>query len=144
MKFGRARLADFSLAEGIIPANQGSFGAVPNVVDEAQRQSRSALKANPSRFFRARYSNLVRAAAAAVPNFLGGTTEGWVFVDNTTAGVNAVAASLARQPGPSENDIIETLKCWLRLSASIYNELEDLPVAGRAGREPLEDFASAR
>ena len=97
--FGHARLTDFSLARGTIHANHGSYGAVPNVVAEAQTRLRNEIEANPSRFFRTRYAELMRRAASEVAGLLGGATEDWVFVDNATAGVNTVAAAVGLRAG---------------------------------------------
>ena len=73
--YGHARLAEYALAEGVTHVNHGSYGGVPNSVAEAQQQWRDEVEANPSRFFRARYRNLIRVAARDVAGLLGGEAD---------------------------------------------------------------------
>ena len=99
LTFGRERLADFALQQGTVHVNHGSFGAVPNVVAEAQAEWCRVLEANPSRFFRTRYEHLIREAAEDVAALLGGAGSDWVFVDNATAAASIVLASLPLNAG---------------------------------------------
>lgn len=99
IEFGRARLAEFFLDDAVIHLNHGSFGAVPRPVQAAQDDWRRRLERNATRFYRTELPAALRAAAEDVAGFLGGAGRDWVFVDNATAGVNAVVASLALEPG---------------------------------------------
>ena len=99
MTYGKTWQGGFSLDPGLIHANHGSYGAVPRVIADAQRQIRAQLDANPTGFLRDIQPGLVRAAAARVAGFLGGSASDWVFVDNATAGVSAVLASTRLDPG---------------------------------------------
>ncbi len=99
MRYGKDRRAEFSLDPGLIHANHGSYGVVPRDIADAQQAIRSQLATNPTGFFRDRYPGLIRAAAAQVAGFLGGSADDWVFVENATAGVSTVLASMDLRPG---------------------------------------------
>ena len=97
--FGHARRGDFLLADGVDHLNHGGYGATPRVVLDAARQWRARMEADPSTFFRRDLTPLLRDAAARVAGSLGGHGEDWAFVENATAGLNAVIASLSLAPG---------------------------------------------
>jgi isopenicillin-N epimerase len=98
-EFGRARLTDFSLAEGVAHLNHGSYGAVPRVVTDAAQTWRERMEADPTSFFRDELPGATRAAAARVARFLGGRNDDWAFLENATQGTNAIIASLKLEPG---------------------------------------------
>jgi isopenicillin-N epimerase len=115
-QFGHKRRADFVLAEGIDHLNHGSFGATPKRVLEAAREWRLAMEADPSSFFRRDLPGLLRGAADRVAAFLGGQGEDWAFVENATAGLNAIIGSLALAPG-------DELLCLSQVYGAIGNAL---------------------
>jgi isopenicillin-N epimerase len=96
---GAALRREFRLEEGTAFLNHGSFGAPPGVVLEAAERWRSRLEANPDVFFREVLPPALREAAAALARFVGAQAQDLVFVENATAGVNAVLRSLAFSPG---------------------------------------------
>ena len=98
-EFGRVRRRDFLLADGVDHLNHGAFGATPRVVLDAARRAQAAMEADPTAFFHADRPRLIRAAAERVAGFLGGSREDWAFVENATAGLNAIIASLRLSPG---------------------------------------------
>jgi isopenicillin-N epimerase len=101
--FGHPRLRDFALAPNIDHLNHGSFGATPRgILMEAQRW-RERMEADPSIFFHRDLPSLLRQAAARVARLLGGISTDWAFVENATAGMNAIVASLTFRP---EDEII--------------------------------------
>jgi isopenicillin-N epimerase len=89
--------------------NHGTVGAVPRAVLEAQRAIRDEMERQPARFLLREVYPLagastlkatrMRAAAAAVGEFIGARGDDLVFVDNATAGVNVVLRSLRLDPG---------------------------------------------
>jgi isopenicillin-N epimerase len=98
--------------------NHGTVGVVPRQVLESQQRWRDRIEHHPSRFMlrelwsfsgtvgaRAEQPTLMRQAAAEVASFVGASANDLVFVDNTTAGVNAVVPSLPLDPG---DDIVIT------------------------------------
>ena len=109
MNFGRRVLPLWPLDSDAIYLNHGTVGVVPVQVAEAQQVIRDEIERHPSKFmlrdvFRfsgtgAAGPTLMRKAAADVASFVGARTDDLVFVDNTTAGVNAVIRSMAFRPG---------------------------------------------
>jgi len=115
-QFGRTRRSDFLLAPGIDHINHGGYGATPCVVLNRAREWRERMEADPSTFFRRDLGGLIRAAADRVARFLGGRGEDWVFVENATAGLNAIIASLRPEPG-------DELICLSQVYGAIGNAL---------------------
>lgn len=79
--------------------NHGSFGACPRVVLEHQAALRAELERQPVRFFLRSLQPRLDAARVAVAGFVDADVEGFAFVRNASAGVNAVLRSLALAPG---------------------------------------------
>jgi isopenicillin-N epimerase len=115
-QFGHIRRADFLLAEGIDHLNHGSFGATPCSVLDAARERQRQMEADPSTFFRRDLGGLLRRSADRVAGFLGGRGEDWAFIENATAGLNAIIASLALAPG-------DELLCLSQVYGAISNAL---------------------
>jgi len=97
--FGAARRADFLLHPGIDHLNHGSFGATPKPVLAAQTAWRERMEQNPSGFFFEVLPGGIRGAAARLARTFGGEAGDWAFVENATAGVNAVLTSLTWREG---------------------------------------------
>lgn len=104
-RFGRSMLAEWRLDPGVLYLNHGTVGAPPIRVLEAQQRIRDEIERQPSRFLLRELSAVstgpsqrptprMREAAAAVASFVGSRAEDLVFVDNATAGANAVLRSL--------------------------------------------------
>ena len=115
-RFGRARRGDFPLAEGIDHLNHGSFGATPRVVLAEAARWRERMEADPSAFVRRELFPGLRGAAARVAQSFGGTGEDWAFVENATAGLNAIVGSLALEPG-------DEILCLSQIYGAIANTL---------------------
>jgi isopenicillin-N epimerase len=89
----------WTLDPEIVFLNHGSFGACPIPVLEAQARFRAELEREPVQFFdRLLGSELERARGVAAA-FVGARTQDFVFVRNSTAGVNAVLRSLEFERG---------------------------------------------
>jgi isopenicillin-N epimerase len=115
-RFGHRRLGDFGLANGIDHLNHGGYGATPRLVLEAGEAARLAMEADPTTFFRCELPDRLRNAAARIADFLGGRSEDWAFVENATAGLNAVIASLNVAPG-------DELLCLSQVYGAVANTL---------------------
>ena len=74
--------------------NHGSFGATPIAVLAKQDEYRARLEREPVRFMVRELEPLLDAARAEVAAFVGAGAEDIAFVQNATAGVNAVLRSL--------------------------------------------------
>ncbi len=74
--------------------NHGSFGATPLELLQVQDQFRLEMEREPIDFLARSASIRLNRARLAAAAFLGADPEGLVFVQNATAGVNAVLSSL--------------------------------------------------
>ena len=95
------------LEDGVLHLNHGSFGATPAPVLEAQQRLRSRVEANPTKYFLGGdYQCELDSARRAVADFVGGDEAGLVFVNNATAGVNAVLRSLEPTLAPGDEIVV--------------------------------------
>ena len=122
--FGHVRRSDFLLAEGIDHLNHGAFGATPRVVIDMARQWQARMEADPTTFFRRDLKPGLRRAAALVARAFGGSGEDWAFLENATAGLNAIVAALDVAAG-------DELICLSQVYGAIGNTLRHH--AGRHG-----------
>ena len=99
LPFGKAMRSLWRLASDVAYLNHGGFGATPIPVLDAQARLRDRIEAAPGPFFTHDFPSLIRQAADRVAGRFGAAGDGLVFVDNATAGVNAVLASLRLAPG---------------------------------------------
>jgi isopenicillin-N epimerase len=99
MDFGKAARSEFLLQEGVTFLNHGSFGATPRAVLAAQDAWRARMERQPYHFMHRELPGAIRQAAADLAGFLGARGDDLVFVDNATAGINAVARSVSLEPG---------------------------------------------
>ncbi len=84
--------------------NHGSFGACPREVLAEQERFRLEMEAQPDLFFRegiapGEGATPLRDAAARLAAFVGAAPESVAFMENATAGVQAVLRSLPLAPG---------------------------------------------
>jgi len=115
-QFGRLRRGDFVLADGIDHINHGGYGATPRIVLDAAEAARREMEADPSTFFRRDLPGRLRQCAERVARSFGGRGEDWAFVENATAGLNAIIASLRLQPG-------DELLCLSQVYGAVGNAL---------------------
>jgi len=88
----------FSLDSRVAYLNHGSFGSVPKIVAEAQREIQKLEESNPNLFFRTTLPNLHDAARAFVAEWLGTSPELFAFVPNASQGVITAASALITKP----------------------------------------------
>ena len=79
--------------------NNGSFGAMPKEILEHQDRIRREAEWEPIGFMRRAYAGGLRDALRPVARILGGDSAHGVFVENATAGINAVLRSWDFGPG---------------------------------------------
>ena len=95
------------LESGVLHLNHGSFGATPAAVLEAQQRLRGRMEANPTSYFLGGdYQRELDSARRVVADFVGGDEAGLVFVNNATAGVNAVLRSLESALAPGDEIVV--------------------------------------
>ena len=108
--FGRNWLAEWGLDPELAYLNHGTVGATPLRVLAAQRALQDEIERQPSKFLLRELSAIrvggprteaprMRVAAAEVARRLGARGDDLVFVDNATAGANAVLRSLPLAAG---------------------------------------------
>jgi isopenicillin-N epimerase len=122
--FGHVRRADFLLDDDVLHLNHGGFGATPRPVLAAAASWRARMEADPTTFFRRDLLPLLRAAAGRVAQWLGGEAGDWAFVENATAGSNAIVASLGLNAG-------DEIVCLSQVYGALANTIAYH--AGRAG-----------
>ena len=91
--------AQFMLDPEVVFLNHGSYGACPRAVFERYQAWQVELERQPVEFLGRRIEGLLAEARAAFASYVGARADDLVFVENTTAGVNVAARSLALQPG---------------------------------------------
>jgi isopenicillin-N epimerase len=91
--------AHWRLDPSVVFLNHGSFGAVPRVVCQRQRELQDLLQSEPIRFFVELLEPMLDDARRDIAPFLGCPADDFAFVHNATTGVNAVIRSLTFSPG---------------------------------------------
>ena len=114
-RFGKNALADWPLDPAITYLNHGTVGAPPRRVLAVQQQIRDQIERQPSKGLLRDLASMVgvpyeepgtiRRAAAEVAAFVGAGGDDLVFVDNVSAGINAVLRSTDLRDG---DEIITT------------------------------------
>lgn len=122
--FGHAALRHFLIDAETTYLNHGGFSCTPRPVLKAAEEWREAVEAQPGLFMRARLPGLLRDRAEHLGAYLNGHGQDIVFVENATAGINAVLRSLVLMPG---DEILATN----HLYGSLRKVLEF--IAARAG-----------
>lgn len=91
--------AHWDLDHSRLIVNHGSYGATPREVMAEQTRWRDRMEAGPTYFMADEIAGAIRAAATDLATFVGATGNDLVFVDNATAGTNAVLRSLDLNEG---------------------------------------------
>lgn len=109
MRFGRAVLPLWPLDPDAIYLNHGTVGVAPKKVLAAQQVWRDRIERHPSRFMlrdlwtftgaQTGGQTLMRQSASEVATFVGATADDLVFIDNTSAGVNAIVRTMPLAAG---------------------------------------------
>ena len=94
-----AERAAWPLDPAITYLNHGGYGVTPKAVLAAQEAWRAESERNPTGFMTRTLPGALREAAGVVAGALGATADDLVFVDNATAGINAVLRSFPLRAG---------------------------------------------
>lgn len=86
--------AHWTLDPEVVFLNHGSYGACPREVLLVQERWRADLEREPVRFMNETLEQELDRARSAVSAFVGARPQDFVFVRNSTSGVNAVLRSL--------------------------------------------------
>ncbi|HXP32068.1 MAG TPA: aminotransferase class V-fold PLP-dependent enzyme [Stellaceae bacterium] len=88
------RRAEWPLDPDIAYLNHGGYGVTPIPVLAAQEEWRQRIERNPTGFMARELPAALRQTAAEVAKAVGAAASDLVFVENATAGINAVLRSL--------------------------------------------------
>ena len=109
MMFGRECRSLWPLDPEAVYLNHGTVGVTPIKVLQAQQAWRDRIERHPSRFMlrelwtftgsAGEAPTLMRQAAGTVAAFVGASPDNLVFIDNTSAGVNAIVRSMPLSAG---------------------------------------------
>jgi len=113
---GRPLRRRFLLEPGTDFLNHGSYGAAPRRVLAAAARWQRRIEAHPDRFMRLVLPEALRGAVARLARFLKAREQDVAFVENATAGVNAVLRSLALRPG---DEIVVTSHTYFAVRQAI-------------------------
>lgn len=97
--FGPGMRERFQLEPDMAFLNHGSYGAAPKEVLAVQGELRSRLESQPVRFMSRELPGRLAEAGAVLAEFVGAHAADLAFVENATAGCNAVLRSLHFKPG---------------------------------------------
>lgn len=97
--FGPGMRERFALEPDMAFLNHGSYGAAPKEVLAVQQELRNKLESQPVRFMSRELPERLRKAGSVLAEFVGSAASDIAFVENATAGCNAVLRSLRFQPG---------------------------------------------
>ena len=97
--FGPGMRERFALEPDMAFLNHGSYGAAPKEVLAVQAELRQRLESQPVRFMSRELPGRLAEASAVLAEFVGAQPADLAFVENATAGCNAVLRSLRLKPG---------------------------------------------
>ena len=121
--FGHNLRALWSLDPAIHFLNHGSFGATPRHVQAAQSRWREEMENEPVRFMLDTLPAALLIARARLAEFVGASLSRLAFVENATAGVNAVlrAAGSSREQVLRVTVYLSDISYWGQVNA-VYAE----------------------
>jgi isopenicillin-N epimerase len=109
IEFGIPARGLFLLERGTSFLNHGSFGSTPRQVLDAADHWRRQMEANPDRFVREILPAALRHAAGRLAAHLKAREQDLVFVENATAGMDAVLNSVELRP---DDEILTSNHCY--------------------------------
>ena len=98
--------------------NHGSFGPSPRVVQQARAEWTARLESQPMDFFLRRLDTALAEARERLGRFVGASGNDLIHVENATAGMNIVAASVDLAPGDevllNDHEYGAVIRIWER------------------------------
>ncbi len=114
---------DFLLDPDLVFLNNGSFGAVPRVVQEGYERLQREMERNPVAWLQRRAPELLANARARVADYVGCATNDLVFFPNPTTAVNMFARTLHLAAGDvvvsTDHDYGAMFRTWTRLCREV-------------------------
>jgi isopenicillin-N epimerase len=93
------RRSEWLLDPDISFLNHGSYGAVPRTVFSEQRRLQERMERNPTEFLMVELPSALRTSAERLAGFVKCAGSDLAFIENATAGCNAVLASIRLSAG---------------------------------------------
>ncbi|KAF9882507.1 hypothetical protein CkaCkLH20_00543 [Colletotrichum karsti] len=112
----------FLFAQGHVNLNHGSFGGYPNTVRAALRRYQDAAEAEPDRFIRYVFPDLLRRSRSLLASHLNCPVDELVLCPNVTTATNTVLRNLQWGDG---DRVIYTSGVYGALEKTIESVLED-------------------
>lgn len=153
-RFGAHRRSEWLLDPAVTYLNHGTVGAPPRRVIERQREIQDEIERHPARFLIRDLDRILsdepvppgalRRALGELAPFLGAAADDLVFVDNITAGVNAVLRSFPLTVG---DEVVVTsmgyggvtnAAAYAARSVGAELRMIELPVPGAPAEEYVE------
>lgn len=116
----------WTLDRDMVFLNHGSYGATPRVVQNEQARWRTMMENQPVRFMVDHGPREIRNAAAELGAYLGADGQDMGFVENATAGVNAILHSFDFRAG---DEVVTTDHVYNAVRNTLRHRLE--PLGGR-------------
>jgi isopenicillin-N epimerase len=138
--------AEFLLRPGITFLNHGSFGACPRPVFETYQRWQRTLEEQPVEFLGRRLDGLLAEARAPLGAFLGAAPDNFVFVPNTTYGINVIAHSFPLEPGDEvlgtdhEYGAVERTWTFVCEAKGARYRSQPIPLPGASAAEVIEQL----
>lgn len=129
--------------------NHGSFGPTPLVVQQARAEWSARLAAQPMDFYLRQMEPALDAAAERLGRFVGADARDLVFVDNATAAMNIVAATVPLADGDevllNNHEYGAVRRIWQRACRARGAKLvtAEIPTPLRTEAEILEPLFAA-
>jgi len=122
----------WSLLQDVTYLNHGSFGPSPKVVQSARQEWSQLLEREPMDFFVRQMEGLLEQAADRLGRFIGAAGDNLIFVDNATAAMNIVAASIELKPNDqvlfTDHEYGAVLRLWRRVCRQAGAEIVVQPL----------------
>eukprot|EP01147_Barroeca_monosierra_P003638 gene3638-6216_t len=123
----------FLLEKGYVNLNHGSFGTVPKCVMDRHVKLLLVQEQRPDPWFREKYRLLMSEGQQQVEEFLNAPRNSLVFVENTSAGVNACFRMTCTAP----SDNIFLLDCAYPMVKQTAKALQQMGLCGEIVMAPF-------
>ncbi|MEL6184020.1 MAG: aminotransferase class V-fold PLP-dependent enzyme [Myxococcota bacterium] len=138
----------FTLDPDVHHLNHGSFGAVTERVQAAQRALQLRMERDPMRFFTQEVLEGLNRAREALSRFVGAQPDDLVFIHNATEGVATVLGSLALEPQDeilvNDHEYGACIKACEKTAATVRKVSLPLPTTAGEIVERLKSAIGAR
>ena len=122
----------WTLREGVVYLNHGAFGPSPRVVIDEQQRWRERLESEPAEFYVRHLLDEIERVTKRLGQFVGTSGDNLILVDNATAAMNIIAASVPLAAGDevllSDHDYGAVRRLWSILCDRYCARLVVVPI----------------